>query len=177
MKYLIGVLTLTTLLTIYVSTRQPEVIEIKAEDTQKTVDIPAKVDPRKAKLYNFFAHYNAPVGLNIDDFLETADKYNLDYRLLPAIAGSESTFGRHTPSCADFNPFGWTSTTSPCGFWRFATFGEAIRFVGEKIATGTYYTTYQRTGKISDLAISYNPGGTEEWTYKVTRFMEEIDEY
>ena len=176
MKYLIPIISLVVL-TIYAYSGTSETIEIKAKDTPKSVDTQVKVDPRKEKLYNFFAHYNALVGINIDEFIETADRYNLDYRLLPAIAGSESTFGRYTPSCADFNPFGWTSTTSPCHFWRFKSFSEAIGFVGEKISTNPSYSKYQKTGRIEDLAISYNPGGTEEWTKKVTGFMREIEDY
>lgn len=135
---------------------------------------PIKVDNRITILKNFLEKYNSNLSSNTETFIKVADDNNLDYRLLPSIAGAESTFGKFTPSCASYNPFGWTSTTSPCSFWRFSSFDEAITTVGKKIGTSKTYSLYQRTGKITDLANTYNPGGADEWIKKINYFMEEI---
>jgi hypothetical protein len=131
-------------------------------------------DPRIEKLDGFLRNYNSPLAGHADNFIRTADTYHLDWRLLPAIAGAESTFARFTPSCAGNNPFGWTSTSSPCGFWRFESLDDAIKFVGEKIGTKTSYAEFQRSGKIEELAFTYNPSGQEVWVNKVNYFMEEL---
>ena len=134
------------------------------------------VDLRAEKLTKFLKERNSPLVGNVRDFIRTADDFDLDWRLLPAISAVESGMGQHTPSCARYNPFGWTSTTSPCGYWRFDSFDEAIRFVGGKIATKTAYSKFQRTGRVEELALAYNPGGWEEWTAKVNYFMELLNQ-
>lgn len=130
-------------------------------------------DPRIEKLERFLRKYNSPLAGHANNFIRTADTYHLDWRLLPAISGAESTFARHTPYCASYNPFGWTSTTSPCGYWRFDSFDDAIRFVGQKIATHSPYSNFQRSGSIKELAIPYN-GGNPDWIKNVNSFMIEL---
>lgn len=144
-----------------------------APDSPEVMAIEVKVDSRVEKLQNFFEKYGSPLAKNSKTFIEVADKYNLDWSLLPAIAGAESTFGKYVPSCADYNPFGWTSTTSPCGFWRFGNYDEAIRYVGEKITTKNAYSEFRNTREVKDLSIPYN-GGNKEWVKNVEIFMEEL---
>ena len=150
----------------------PETIQAPTTSTVMAQEVVA--DPRIEKLEQFLRKYNSPLANSVDSFISVADSYNIDWRILPAISGAESTFARHTPSCAGFNPFGWSSSTSPCGFWRFESYDEAIRTVGTKISTGSAYSKYQRSGKIEDLALSYNPSGQEAWIDKVSYFMEEL---
>ena len=57
--------------------------------------------------------------------IEIADKYNLDWRLLPAISVRESSGGKQM--CKN-NPFGWGS----CKI-TFNSLNEAIEIVGYKL--------------------------------------------
>lgn len=131
------------------------------------------IDPRVAKLEAFFTRFSSPLGIHTDAFLEAADKNGLDWKILPAIAMVESTGGKHTPSCAPFNPFGWSSLTSPCGFWRFGSFNEAIGYVAEKISYGDLYSRFQKERSISSLADVYNEN-PKDWASKLKFFMEKI---
>ena len=137
------------------------------------ISVEAKEDERIKKVQVFLEKYNSPMAGSAHTFIEVADKYKMDYRLLPSIAGTESTFGKKTPSCAKFNAFGWTSTTSPCGFYRFTSFDDAIRLVGEKIATKNYYAKFRVSGKVEDLSIPYN-NGSKDWVFSVKFFMNKI---
>ncbi len=147
----------------------------KTKNTPQVLVSSNYVDSRPEKLTKFFEVYNPDLVGNVSDFIRVADRFNLDWRLLPAISGSESTFGKHTPSCANYNIFGWTSTSSPCGFWRFESYSDAINLVGEKIATKNAYSSFQRTGELKELAFTYNPGGTEAWIEKVEFFMNKLE--
>lgn len=54
-------------------------------------------DNRAAILRAYLNQYNSPLADKADIFVAEADKYNLDYRLLPSIAGVESWFGTRYP--------------------------------------------------------------------------------
>jgi len=133
-----------------------------------------EIDPRVEKLEAFFAAYNSPLRGHAVAFVETADRNDLDWRLLPAIAGVESTFGKNVPNYAPFNPFGWRCNhIQPC--WRFTGYDEAVRTVGEKIANLPAYKNWQRNkGNIRLLAIIYNGGDQKKWQRGVEYFMEKL---
>lgn len=122
---------------------------------------------------SFLQKYHSPLADSAQDFVDSSYIYGLDYRLLPAIAGTESTFGQHTPSCASSNPFGWSSSTSPCGFYRFQSYHEAIWTVAKALGTNATYKDFQASGDVGILARNYNNGETH-WIYSVQYFMEEL---
>ena len=143
----------------------------------ETIPSPSPVptpDSRSNKLSEFFRRYESPLEFYAKDFVEVADKAEIDYKILPAIAMVESSGGKNTPSCAPFNPFGWSSSTSPCGFWRFSTFDEAIRQVAERITTLPYYAEFKETGSVEKLAEYYNPSEKNRWIYQVNFFIKEL---
>ncbi len=100
-------------------------------------------DDRAARLDAYFAKRNMPLEGHGQAFVATADKYGLDWRLLPAIGVRESSGGKHL---LNNNPFGWGS----CKI-KFADFDEAIEEVAKNLSgsdedTAKYYknkTTYQ----------------------------------
>src|ERR1035437_9299144 len=61
-------------------------------------------DSRVRILREFLEKYNSPLVSYASTFVENADKYNLDWKLVAAISGVESTFGREIPNNS-FN--GW----------------------------------------------------------------------
>ena len=133
-----------------------------------------KKDDRIEKLSKFFRSYNSELAGESATFVKVSDEYSIDWRTLPSIAMVESTGGKNTPSCARFNPFGWSSRTSPCGFYRFQSYRESIEHVAQKIGTGKTYSAFQSTGEISELAKKYNPGEADDWTWKVNYFIKKI---
>lgn len=79
---------------------------------------PLLVDYRVIRLKSFLKTYNSPLVDHAVTFIREADKHNLDWRLVAAIAGTESTFGKHIPQ-GSYNAWGWgipTGAQSGIGF-------------------------------------------------------------
>jgi hypothetical protein len=77
-------------------------------------------DARVLKLEKFLAIHNSPLTEYAEDFVKSADEYELgdNWTLVAAIAGIESTFGKHIPT-GSYNAWGWgipTGTQSGLGF-------------------------------------------------------------
>ncbi len=85
-------------------------------------------DGRAKIIENFFKGYNAPLALFSDEFVKVADKYLLDYRLLPAISMQESNGGKKVIADSN-NPFGYGIYAG--NVKQFASFEEAIERVGK----------------------------------------------
>ena len=54
-------------------------------------------DYRDYTLRKFLEKNSSPLTPYSPDFIKLADYYGLDWRLVPAISGVESTFGKHIP--------------------------------------------------------------------------------
>lgn len=83
---------------------------VHAEDPIPTVDqsmsIESKsLDNRALILRDYLASRNSPLQYHSQDFIDAADTYGVDWKLVPAIAGVESTFGKFTPG--GYNGWGW----------------------------------------------------------------------
>lgn len=63
-------------------------------------------DSRVLALERVFTKHNSPLAPFAKNYVETADKYELDWRLLPAIAGLESSFG-NAQLKGSYNSYGW----------------------------------------------------------------------
>lgn len=130
---------------------------------EKTVPVQfIQTDPRVEKLSNFFKKHNSPLENHVDSFIRTADLYHLDYRLLPAIAGVESTFCkffiRSTNNC-----WGWGS-----GSISFDSFDHAISHIAEKLRTN------YDTSSVEAIGSKYCPPTANKWSTDVKYFMNQI---
>lgn len=136
---------------------------ILARPTLATLNSP---DARTIKLAKFFHNYNSPLEPYAQDFIDQADKNSLDYRLLPAISGVESTFGRNYNS-GSFNVYGWGG-----GNVYFSSWEDGIASVSKGIKEN-----YVDKGAKDINAISwiYCPPGNLNWAVKVKNFMTLID--
>lgn len=95
-----------------------------AQDKGSSLASIGKSDSRPVIIDNFLAKHNSPMSGLGKIFVSEADKYSLDYRLIPAIAFQESTLGKRMPQ-GSHNAFGWaiyTGTNSGAKFrdWQFA---------------------------------------------------------
>jgi hypothetical protein len=88
------------------------------------------LDDRAENIDAYFAKNNLPLAGHGETFVKVADKYDLDYRLLPAIAMRESTGGKNPcPYGNDANVFGWHSCKT-----KFSSYEESIDKVGAHLA-------------------------------------------
>ena len=122
-------------------------------------------DPRVEKLEAFFTKYDSPLASYAQEFIEAADLYQLDWKLVPAITGVESTFGKRIPAYS-YNAYGWNN-----GNYYFQSWEQSINHVSrclkEKYVDRGLDTPY----KIGPV---YAPPSAT-WASKVVYFMKLIE--
>lgn len=122
-------------------------------------------DYRVENLKNFFAKFNSPLEPYAVDFVDYADIYGLDYRLVPSISGVESTFGKQIPY-KSYNAYGWAN-----GNYSFKSWPDSIYIV-----SSTLRAKYIDKGaaSIARIARRYAPPSAT-WGGKVKYFIGKID--
>ena len=118
-------------------------------------------DERLLKLQRFFDQQNCPLRAAAADFLEAADRYALDWRLLPSISMVESGGGK---AYKNNNVLGWNS-----GNQRFTSVRAGIHHVAERLATSVRY----RHKDVNQILYTYNPH--PEYITRVKWVMRQID--
>lgn len=122
-------------------------------------------DSRPAQMRVVLTKYNSPmIGLE-HKLIAIAEKYNLDWTLMAAIAGTESSFGKRMPhEC--INPYGWGiyGDNKLC-FESFETAAEAV-------ATGL--AKKYNTTSLETIGRTYNKVSTEGWIKHTRFFMNKI---
>lgn len=122
-------------------------------------------DTRAMQMRVVLAKYNSPmVGLE-DVLIQTAEKYGLDWTLMAAIAGTESSFAKRMPHNCN-NPYGWGiyGDNKIC----FASLSESIEGVASGLAKK------YNISSIESIARTYNKVSTEGWITHTTFFMNKI---
>lgn len=128
-------------------------------------------DGRAKIIEGFFLIYKAPLYKYSQTFVAIADKYQLDWRLLPAIAMQESNGGKKVIN-ESYNPFGY-------GIYgklvvRFNSWEEAIERVGKALRED-YLNQGLKTPH--QIMAKYTPPSLEKggaWAKGVSTFMEEL---
>lgn len=93
------------------------------------------VDLRILTLEDFFNHYGSPLVDFSDEFVETAEKYDVhNWQLLPAIAIAETNGCQTGISYEQRNCWGWGGSGD--NRWEFYTFEEAIDFITRSMIKG-----------------------------------------
>ncbi|MCS7025793.1 MAG: hypothetical protein NZV14_13410 [Bryobacteraceae bacterium] len=102
-------------------------------------------DPRLIRLERFFRKYSCPITPLSRDFLQAADAYQLDWRLLPSIAFVESSGGKNY---RNNNIFGWGNAEIP-----FPSVRDGIYAVAERMANARPY----QGKRLEQFLATYNP--------------------
>lgn len=139
-------------------------------NTQVSEEITSS-DGRAKIIENFFQKHNSPLVKYAQNFIDVADKYNLDYRLLPSISMQESKAGQKVIENS-FNPFGYGIYGSLVT--KFNSWDDAIERVGRALRED-YLNKGLNTP--SEIMAKYTPpslssGGT--WAKGVSQFMTEL---
>ncbi len=126
-------------------------------------------DARVEIIRNFFTKYKSTLAPYSEFIVTTADKYDMDYRLIPAIAMQESTLCKNLPTklkgtynCWGFGIYGKKVT-------KFANYHEAIDTV-----TKTLAKNYKDKGLVDPIQImsKYTPSNDGTWAKNVAGLME-----
>jgi hypothetical protein len=131
-------------------------VNIKQEDARVTI------------VRNFFNKYKSVLVPYADEVVIFADKYGLDYRLIPAIAMQESNLCKKAPkdsyNCWGFGIYGKKVT-------KFENYSQAI-----EIVTKTLANQYKAKGLDTPEKIMtrYTPGSDGSWAFGVNTFMNQL---
>jgi len=117
-------------------------------------------DSRLASLRAFFEQGHCPAATLSPIFLEAADRYALDWRLLPSLSFIETSGGK---AARNNNLFGWDS-----GRKAFSSAAAGIRAVAHSLARSAQY----RDKDIDGILKTYN--GSAGYARKVKNVMRRI---
>ena len=135
-------------------------VEISADDIRAE---------KAQKIDTYFKERSMPLSGKGLQFVLVAEKYGLDYTLLPSIAVRESSGGK---AACGFNPFGWGS----CHINNFQSYDEAIETLGSHLGGAKKSTSRYYAGKTSAEKL-YNYNGTviPEYPAEVLAIMKSIN--
>jgi hypothetical protein len=123
---------------------------------------------RVEMIRQFLAKYNSPLEPYAGYIVEMADKYSLDFRLIPAIAMQESNLCKKIPAgsnnCWGFGIYGNKITS-------FSSYPEAIETV-----TKTLALKYRDKGLVTpeEIMSMYTPSSNGSWAHGVNHFMQQL---
>lgn len=123
----------------------------------------------KAKILSeYLALHNSPLQYHAQDFIDAADKYALDWKMLPAIAGVESTFGKHIPG--GYNAYGWGVYGTNRIY--FVSWTDGIFSVAKGLREN-----YLNRGLTNPYSINRVYAASPRWGGNVTYFMNDLEKY
>jgi len=127
-------------------------------------------DARVTKLRAYLETYDSPLTDSAETFVREADKHNLDWKFVAAIAGVESWYGHRIPYNSN-NAWGYGVYGG--NVRRFASWDEAIITISEDIRV-KYMNTWGAKD-IYDIGRIY--AADPKWASKVMFFMKQIDAF
>lgn len=129
------------------------------------------VDRRVTHLKNYLEAVDSPMASSAEQFINEADHFNLDWKLVAAISGVESYFGRHIPQNS-YNAWGWAIFTGKSDGRHFDGWNDGITQVSEGLKNN-----YVNRGRNTVWTMGPVYAADPSWAWKVNHFMEEIDAY
>lgn len=125
-------------------------------------------DARVELVRQYMAAYNSPLEPYAPLLVASADKYQLDFRLLTAIAQQESNLCKIIPP-GSYNCWGWGIHSS--GSLGFDSFEQGIETVSQGIRE-----EYLDRGfvTVEDIMSKYTPLSNGSWADAVNKFMGEM---
>lgn len=126
-------------------------------------------DMRITVVRDFFNKYKSVLAPYADDVIAAADKYEIDFRLIPAIAMQESNLCKKiikdSYNCWGFGIYGKKVT-------RFDNYNQAINTV-----TKTLAMQYKSKGLETpeQIMTKYTPSSNGSWANGVNHFMNQLD--
>ena len=123
------------------------------------------LDTRTKAVRNIFKKYNSPLVDQAAFYVEYADEFGVDWRLLPSIAGLESTFGKFLMP-GSYNAYGWGG-----GHIYFESWEDGIRVINKALREN-----YMNRGAIDVWSIGPVYAESPTWSVRVNYFMTQFDQ-
>lgn len=152
------------------STQAPKVAYAALPKASGTLKISVTSEDMRIKIVReFFKKYKSALTPYADDVIAAADKYEIDYRLIPAIAMQESNLCKkiikNSYNCWGFGIYGKKVT-------RFDNYNQAINTVSKTLAM-QYKSKGLETPE--QIMTKYTPGSNGSWADGVNHFMNQLD--
>jgi len=128
------------------------------------------VDIRAKVLEDFLSEKHSPLAPYASVFIEEADANDIDWRLLPAISGVESSFGVAIP-VNSYN--GWGFGIYGTNVRRFSSWEDGIATISAALHTDYILKGHATT--VDQIGRMYAASPT--WSVRVENYMQEIDLY
>lgn len=131
-------------------------------------------DARALLLAKFLEKHASPLAEYSDYIVDRAQHYDIDYRLVSAIAMCESNAGKRMPSKDSYNAWGISVETGEISGAKFPNWMYAIDWVS-KYLKEKYYA--RGITSLIDIGAIYAPPSVangNSWANCVDHFMEEI---
>ncbi len=128
----------------------------------------SQLDKEARVLAEYFALHNSPLESHAQDFIDAAKKYDLDWKLVAAISGVESTFGKFIPG--GYNAWGWGVYGTQAIY--FDSWREGIFTVSKGLREN-----YLNKGLIDPYQMNRSYAASPVWGSKVTYFMNDLDSF
>lgn len=129
-----------------------------------------KEDPRITKLRKFLEYQDSPLADYSEVFIAEADRNNLDWKLVAAISGVESGFGKRIPPYS-YNGWGWGVYGTHV--YRFSSWSSAI----ETISLSLRRDYIDKRGATDIYQIGSTYASSPTWANRVIYFMNKIDQF
>ena len=170
MKTKISIFVFTILLLLLTTTFKIQAQEKASGSSATFADINAQlvVDTRSQVLRKYLEHYNSPLAPFAQTFVAQADANNIDWKLLVAISGVESTFGKAEP-CINAWGYNIYGKTTRC----FDTYPDAIKTISQDLR----YKYMNQWGATDVYSIGRIYAASPTWASRVTYFMDQIDAF
>lgn len=126
-------------------------------------------DARAEIIRQYLEKYNSPLEPYSQELVDVSDRYDLDFRLLTAIAQQESNLCKKIPS-GTYNCWGWGIHSR--GTLGFASYPEAIDAVAKGLREDYLdkgYTTPE------EIMSKYTPLSSGSWAAGVEQFLTEME--
>lgn len=127
-----------------------------------------KLDKKAQILAAYLAKYDSPLQYHAQDFIDAAQRFGLDWKMLPAIAGVESTFGKVTPG--GYNGWGWGVYGNKALY--FASWTDGIFSVAKGLREN-----YIDRGLTDPYSINRAYAASPYWGWKVSYFMNDLERF
>ena len=128
------------------------------------------LDNRVKILREFLESYNSPIAPFAKEFVETSDIYNLDWRLVAAISGVESTFGQQIPA-GSYNGWGWGIYGNNVIY--FSSWEDGIQTISKGLRER--YMNQRGATNVYEIGSTYAASPT--WAVRVEYFMNRISDF
>jgi hypothetical protein len=128
-------------------------------------------DTRATHLKTYLDSHDSPLANEAGFLIAEADRLNLDWKLVAAIAGAESTFGKRIPANS-YNAWGWAIFTGQNDGKHFDSWKDGITTVSE----GLKYKYVDKGAKtIEQIGRIY--AASPRWATNVRFFLNAIEEF